>query len=142
TDITLLVATPLSARVALTMGLVAACAFVALSSINITAQGLYYDEIHQVPAALAYVRKQPPFFAYALVRGKPLMTMTYSGAIKSAVYGLYLRFTGASFTVESWRRLGIAMVAVALPLFSILACRRLTVAALLTFFALLLTDAT
>ena len=70
------------------------------------------------------------------------MTMTYSGAIKSAVYGFYLRFTGASFTVESWRLLGIAIVAVALPLFSILARRRLTVAALLTFFALLLTDAT
>ena len=59
TDVISLVASPMSARVALTMGLVAAGAFVVLSSINITAQGLYYDEIHQVPAALAYVGNSP-----------------------------------------------------------------------------------
>ncbi len=142
TDVISLLASPLSARGALTMGLLAAGAFVVLSSINITAQGLYYDEIHQVPAALAYVSKRPPYFAMARVGGKPLMTMAYSGAIKSAVYGLYLSFTGSSFTVESWRRLGIAIVAVALPLFSLLARRRLTGATLLIFFGFLLTDAT
>jgi hypothetical protein len=49
---------------------------------------------------------------------------------------LYLLFTGASFTVESWRWLGIAIVAVTFPLFSVLARRHLSAAALLTFFAL------
>jgi len=126
----------------LAIGLAAACAFVGLSRINLSAQGLYYDEIHQVPAAFAYQGKWPQSFAMAFVCGKPLMTMSYSGAIKSGIYGLYLRFTGSSFTVESWRWLGIATVAVTFPLFSVLARRQFSAAGLLTFFALLLTDAT
>ena len=83
------------------IGLLAAIAFVGLAGVKLTAQGLYHDEIHQAPAAFAYVGKRAQIFAMGFVHGKPLMTMTYSGAIKPAIYGLYLRFTGASFTVES-----------------------------------------
>jgi hypothetical protein len=128
--------------VALAIGLAAACAFVGIAGINISAQGLYYDEIHQAPAAFAYRGKWAPFFSVALVSGKPLMTMAYSGAIKSALYGLYLLLSGAPFTVESWRWLGIALVAVTFPLFAVLACRRLSPVGLSIFFALLVTDAT
>ncbi len=129
-------------RVALAIGLSAACAFIGLSRINLSGQGLYYDEIHQAPAAFAYLGRSPQLFAMAFVQGKPLMTMSYSGAIKSGLYGLYLRVSGASFAVESWRWLGIATVALTLPLFSVLARRRLSIVGLLVFFGLLLTDTT
>ena len=132
----------LRGMVALAIGLAAACAFVGIAGINISAQGLYYDEIHQAPAAFAYRGKWAQFFAVALVSGKPLMTMAYSGAIKSALYGLYLRLSGAPFTVESWRWLGIALVAFTFPLFAVLARRRLSAVGLSIFFALLVTDAT
>ena len=133
---------PFSGRVVLAIGLMAACAFAAFCAINLSAQGLYYDEAHQVPAALAYLGKWPPIYAWSFVRGKPLMTMTYSGAIKSGIYGLYLRFTGSRFTVEGWRLFGITLVAVTFPIFSALARRRLSIAGLFMFFSLLLTDAT
>jgi hypothetical protein len=128
----------------LAIGLVASCAFVGLCGINLSAQGLYADEVHQVPAAFAYRGggEWPPRFATAFVRGKPLMTMSYSGAIKSALYGLVLRATGSGFTVEGWRWLGIAAVAATFPAFSLLARRRLSAAGLAIFFALLVTDAT
>jgi hypothetical protein len=129
-------------RTAFVIGVMASCAFVSLAAINLSVQGLYYDEIHQTPAAFAYLGKYPPFFASAYVKGKPLMTMSYSGAIKSAVYGLYMRHWGAPFAVESWRWLGIMTVAVTFPLFSVLASKRLSAAGLCVFFALLLTDTT
>jgi hypothetical protein len=130
-----------SAARALAIGLGAALAYAALAQIRLSAQGLYYDEIHQAPAAYTYQGKWSPFFSLAHVRGRPLLTTTYSGAIKPAIYGLYLRLTGASFTVESWRWLGIAMVAATFPLFSVLARREVSPAALVLFFVLLLTDA-
>ncbi len=132
------------ARDALAIGLAAACAFVGICGINLSAQGLYADEVHQVPAAFAYqgAGSWPPFFATAFVRGKPLMTMSYSGAVKPALYGLYLRLTGSGFTVEGWRWLGIAIVAATFPAFSLLARRLLSASGLLVFFGLLVTDAT
>lgn len=133
---------PLGGGVALAIGFLAAFSFVQLATVNLSAQGLYHDEVHQAPAAFAYVGKRAQICAMAFVAGKPLMTMTYSGAIKPALYGLYLRFTGASFTVESWRWLGIAVVALTFPLFSVLARKRLSTVGLLSFFALLTTDAT
>ncbi len=133
---------PLNEGTALAIGVLAACAFARLATINLSAQGVYYDEIHQAPAAFACLGKKAPFFAMSFVHRIPLMTMTYSGAIKPILYGLYLRFTGASFSVESWRWLGIALVAATFPLFSMLARRRLSNVGLVTFFALILTDAT
>ena len=100
---------PLNEGTALAIGVLAACAFARLATINLSAQGVYYDEIHQAPAAFACLGKKAPFFAMSFVHRIPLMTMTYSGAIKPILYGLYLRFTGASFSVESWRWLGIGV---------------------------------
>ena len=128
-------ASPPSTAVALFIGLSAACAFAGLASINLSAQGLFYDEVHQAPAAFAWLGKKAPFFALALVRKIPLMTMTYSGAIKPVLYGLYLRCTGASFTVESWRWVGIMLVTVTFPLFSLLARKRISAVGLAIFFA-------
>ena len=132
----------LGSGMALAVGMTAACAFVGLANINLSAQGLYYDEVHQAPAAFAYLGKKAQFFAMAFLHRKPLMTMSYSGAIKPLLYGLYLRITGASFTVESWRWLGIAIVAITFPIFSVLARRRLSILGIVIFFALLITDAT
>lgn len=130
------------ASAALVIGGLAACVFAGIAGINIAVQGLYYDEIHQVPAALAYRGKTAQFFAMVPVGGKPLMTMTYSGAVKSALYGTLLRLSGSPFTVESWRWFSIVLVALTFPLFALLARRRLSSAGLLAFFTLLVTDST
>jgi hypothetical protein len=122
------------------ISLLAATGFISLASLNLSAQGLYYDELHQVPAAFAYQGINPQFFSRAFISGKPLMTMSYSGAIKSGVYGLFLRFTGASFGAESWRWLGILIVAASFPCFALLARPRLSAVALVLFFLLLGTD--
>ena len=124
------------------VGLLAACAFVGLAGIKLTAQGLYYDEIHQAPAAFAYLGKKAQFFAMGFVTGKPLMTMTYSGAIKPALYGLFSVSPGPHSPWKVGVGWGSRSVAVTFPLFSVLARRRLSIVGLFTFFALLVTDAT
>ena len=68
--------------------------------------------------------------------------MYYSGAIKSAVYGLYLRFVAPQFSVVSWRLTGIFMVALGLMAFVLLARRSVSTAVLAVIVALLLTDIT
>ena len=60
----------------------------------------------------------------------PLFNMHYSGAIKSTVYGLYLRFVTPQFGVISWRLMGIFMVALGLMVFVLLVGRSLSATAL------------
>ncbi|MBI4320001.1 MAG: hypothetical protein HY675_16040 [Chloroflexi bacterium] len=126
---------------ALTIGLVSAILFVTLSSVRLTAQGLYYDELHQATASFAYKGTSPEMFSTYAINGIPVLNMPYSGALKTAVYGLYLKFSGASFSVPSWRLLGILFVSLGLLLFCVIARRGLPFAAMLAFL-LILTDTT
>jgi hypothetical protein len=121
------------------IGVVAALAFLALSTVRLDWQGMYYDEVHQAPASFFYIGEHPALFVYPVL-GIPVLNMGYSGAIKSAVYGAYLRLSGAHFTVFSWRLLGILFVSVGLLLFYRFAAVRLPVASSLVFLALFLTD--
>src|SRR5207247_468537 len=98
---------------ALFLGLAAAVALTALSVIHLEAQGAYYDELHQAPAAFNYLGKHPPMFSFSF-RGIPVLNMTYSGAIKSNIYGFYLKFISGHFTILSWRLFGIVFLAVGL----------------------------
>jgi hypothetical protein len=121
------------------VGLLAFIAFLALSAIKLDRQGMYYDEVHQAPAAFYYIGEHPLLFIYP-VFGIPVLNMGYSGALKSAVYGLYLRLLGAHFTVFSWRLLGLLFVAAGLLLFYRFAASRMPAASSILFLALFLTD--
>lgn len=88
--------------------------FLAVASINLTAQGAYYDELHQAPAAFWYTGSRPTFFAIGGKQGFPILNMSYSGAVKSHIYGLYMRLLGRPFTIRSWRMLGLLFAASAL----------------------------
>jgi hypothetical protein len=125
------------------IGLIFAVLFITFISIHITGQGLYYDEIHQAAGAFAY-KGMPPYinFADLVIRGIPVMNMSYSGAIKTAIYGLYLKYLRANFTVTSWRLLGILFVITGVMLFCVIGGSGLSAGELLVFMALLLTDLT
>src|SRR5262249_19330240 len=129
--------------------------FICLSTVRIDAQGLYYDELHQATSAFAYLGSPDRFFASVTVGDLipplltlsrlgsiPLFNMSYSGAIKSTVYGLYLRFVTPQFGVISWRLTGILTVALGLMAFVLLARRSVSTAALTVIVALLITDIT
>lgn len=140
---------------AIGLALVAPLLFVWLATVRLDAQGLYYDEVHQAPAAFAYLGRTVPFFGVGSMgeavasapvprglRIVPLLNLPYSGAIKSAVYGLYLRLLGSGFTVISWRLVGVLTVAVGIGLFVGLAQRAVSTPSLALVVGLLLTDVT
>ena len=124
------------------LGLAAASLFVACSAWRLTAQGAYYDELHQAAPAFAYIGHPPEMFARVTIGGVPVLNMSYSGAIKTAVYGAALAVTGRAFSLGEWRVLGIAMVAVGLLLFTALARRELSTPALVVCLLLISTDVT
>jgi hypothetical protein len=126
--------------VALLIGVAAALLFIALAGRNLEAQGIYQDEVLQASGSFAYVGGSP--IGAMSVFGLPVLNNSYLGAIKTGLYGMYLRVFGRGFTVFSWRLFGILAVALGLVLFPLLCYRRLgplpTIAALL----LLCTDGT
>jgi hypothetical protein len=126
-------------KAALSMGLAVAATFAILAGINLEKQGLYYDEVHQAPASFTYLGRHTPSFNVE-VGGVPILNMSYSGALKSHAYGLYLKFLNPHFTVYSWRLLGILFVAAGLMAFYALTAGALPFAAAALFGALLLTD--
>jgi hypothetical protein len=117
-------------------------AFLWLATVRLDAQGLYYDELHQAAGAFTYLGSPPEYFALFTVRGIPLLNMHYSGAIKTAVYGLYLRFVRPEFSVLSWRLVGIFFVGVGLVAFVLLTHSSLSLVPLVVMLGLLLTDTT
>jgi hypothetical protein len=127
---------------ALCIGIIAALLFAGLSSHRLTGQGLYYDELHQATASFAYTGTPPLMFAPLTMHGIPLLNMTYTGAIKTAIYGIFLRYFGDQFSVMSWRLLGIVFVSTALLLFSFIVCQRLPFTWILFFLFFFLTDIT
>jgi len=125
----------------LIIGIGAALAFIMMTGIHLDSQGVYYDELHQAPTAFWHLGKHPPMFNREF-NDIPILNMTYSGAIKSHIYGIYLRYITGRFTVYSWRLLGILFVAAGLCGFYMLAGRYLSPSTMLLFAALLLTDTT
>jgi hypothetical protein len=127
---------------ALLLTLLAAALFVGIGSIQLGAPGAYYDELHQAPASFVWLGRDAGLFARGEVAGVPLFNMTYSGAIKSHLYGAWMWSTGQPFTLESWRWFGLLLGAFGILAFGALAAacvpwRRLGVA-----LALVVTDAT
>jgi len=120
-------------------GIFVAMAFAVLTMHHLEAQGAYYDELHQAPAAFSYIGKHPKFFTVVFF-DYPSLNMTYSGAIKSGIYGVFLRFLHPHFTLYSWRLLGIVLVAAGIFVFYWVAGRYLTFDAAGLFAILLLTD--
>ncbi|HEV2845823.1 MAG TPA: hypothetical protein VG477_13305 [Thermoanaerobaculia bacterium] len=133
---------PSPRAIALVLGLAAAVLFVLLASVRIEAQGPQYDELHQAGGAFTWVGAPPPPIFCMDVRGFCVLNMPYSGAIKTNLYGAWLRLTGARFTLGSWRLFGILLVAAGIVLFCVLAGPALPPWALAVFLALLLTDGT
>ena len=122
------------------IGLAVAFAFIGLTVINLEGQGAYYDELHQAPAAFNYLGGNYPTLNYDFL-GIPILNMSYSGAIKSNIYGLYLKFVNPHFTIYSWRLTGILFVAIALVGFYWFAGPSLPPSSAVLFGALILTDA-
>jgi len=121
-------------------GLGAALLLVLMTTYRLERPGAFYDELHQAPGAFAYIGRPSALFSFVPIGGVPLMNMSYTGAIKSAIYGLYLRAFDRPFSIWSWRLLGIFFSAAGVIAFSLLAGGRMTLGALLLFLALLLTD--
>jgi hypothetical protein len=126
---------------AVVAGLLVAVAFCATTVFHLDAQGAFYDELHQAPAAFHYVGKHPVLFT-RMFFGWPTFNMTYSGAIKSAIYGLYLKYVHPHFTIFSWRLFGVLFVAAGLVGFYSIAGPSLPLASIICFAILLLTDIT
>jgi hypothetical protein len=129
-------------RLALLLSMTAALIYLAISTVRLDGQGLYYDEVFQAVASFAFVGQKPSLFAILQVHDIPIMNMSYVGAIKTAVYGLYLKISGQPFSVISWRLTGISFLCVGITLFGAIGGRRLTLAGLTSFFFLLITDIT
>jgi hypothetical protein len=129
-----------SLRFAILAGILAALTLTAVSSIRLRAQGLEYDELHQAPAAFAYVGREPTMFTRVRIRGIPVLNMSYSGAIKSALYGLYMRVTGRGFGVVSWRLTGIVIAAAGILSFCLIARPAWPRSSLALFLVMVVTD--
>src|SRR5262245_1834987 len=125
---------------AIAAGILIAIAFCTMTAFHLDAQGVFYDELHQAPAAFHYVGKHPVMFTHVFF-GLPTFNMTYSGAIKSALYGLFLKYVNPHFSIHSWRLMGILFVAAGLICFFSIGGASLTIAAVFCFAVLLLTDA-
>ena len=95
-------------RTALALGLAAALAFIALTSVRLGAQGPYADELHQAAGSFTHLGSPPFFTSRITVHGYPLLNMPYSGAIKTHLFGLYLRARG-EFRIVEWRAFGILL---------------------------------
>src|SRR5262245_3171098 len=123
------------------MGLAVAVVLIALTSVHLDYQGVYYDELHQAPASFRYLGKNPQMFTIVF-NDILLLNTSYGGAIKSHVYGLYLRLIRPHFTVYSWRLLGILFVAAGILGFYWIAGPYIQWTTGLLFAGLLLTDTT
>jgi len=122
------------------LALATAAIFVWFATLRLDAQGAYYDELDQAKGAFAYVHPDRTYPAALRVGGLPAMNMTYSAAIKTGLYGLYLRATGARFSMTEWRMAGILLVAAGLVAFFPLARRGLSPAGAGAFALLTLSD--
>ena len=124
------------------IGVTAAVIFVMISSVRLTDQGLYHDEAVQATASFAYKGIRPEMYSQVNIKGIPILNTCYTAAIKSCIYGLYLKFSGSDFTVMSWRLTGIIFVGIGIILFCIYAGPGMSPLCLNFFLFLLITDIT
>jgi hypothetical protein len=122
------------------LGIAAVLVFLALTTRRLGAQGLYADEVHQVDAAFFWTGKHPVLAVSFNLGRMPVLNMPYSGAMKSAVYGLWMKLTHASFSVISWRLLGIFFAAAGVGWLVAAAARSLGVGAALLLASSLVAD--
>lgn len=119
----------------------ASAVFLVLATPKLVAQGPYYDELHQAPAAFTYTTGVlPPFFVAGTLFGFPALNLSYVGAAKSAVIGGYLALTGQPFDLATWRLFGIVFVALGLAVSVVLAYDSLRIAGTVAFVGLMLSD--
>ena len=135
-------AAPLSPRTACVLALAGAAVFLWLASPQLEAPGLEYDEVHQACGAFGWLGVQSSLFSLTHVGTAPLFTMHYSGALKTAIYGLWMRCSGAEFSVLNWRWLGLVFAALGVALLPWLLRRRLSVWPMLLLMLWVLTDVT
>jgi hypothetical protein len=119
---------------------VGAALFILITTVRLERTGLYYDELHQAVGAFAWVGRPIPMFSLAPVWSRPTFNMSYSGAIKTTVYGLYLRLSGRPFSVVEWRLLGISFGALGIAGVVLLSGPRLPPLTRWVVLAALLTD--
>lgn len=124
------------------VGVITALLFFVLTSMRLDAQGLYYDELHQATASFAYIGEKPVQFSLLNIHDIPIMNMSYSGAIKTTIYGLYLRISHQGFSDTSWRLVGIFFVCIALVLLCIIIGKKISWLGFITFYLFLITDST
>jgi hypothetical protein len=127
-------------RWALGLGVAAAVAFALLASVHLTAQGPQYDELHQAVGAFTWIGAPPPAAFCLDFHGICVLNTTYSAALKTHLYGLFLRLSGNGFDLAEWRWVGILTIAVGLALFAAAAPSALRLRELALFYAFLLTD--
>ena len=120
----------------------AAALFLALTTRHLVALGLFADELHQFPASTWILGREPSLGTAAHWGHWPLLTMPYSGALKSILYGLWMKWSGRPFDIVSWRRVGIFAVVIGLSAFLWLSRRALSLCGLAVFALLLISDAT
>jgi hypothetical protein len=135
-------AAPTGRLAGLAIGGAAALFLLAVAAIRLDAQGVYYDEVHQAAGAFAYVGKPPEFFCAAALAGVPVLTVPYQGTLKTAVYGLWMRLSGAGFELTTWRWLGMLLAAAGIVAFSVLAAPSLPAGRLAVFCLLVVSDVT
>ncbi len=131
-----------SVHILVGLNFLAVLIFILLSTPNLKAQGLYYDEAHQATASFAYIGRPAYQWTTLTISGIPVLNMSYSGAIKSAIYGLQMKILSRPFSVKSWRLLGIAFVSFGLLLFGWITRQSLSWKNALIFYGLFLSDTT
>ncbi len=125
---------------AVAVGLAACFLFVLLAGLNLDKQGLYQDEVFQAAGSFAYLGG--PATGAMIAWGVPILNNSYLGAIKTGIYGLYLRLAGNGFSVVSWRALSVGFVATGILLFALLSRKTLKPLFALVGLVLLCTDGT
>lgn len=130
----------MSRTMAALIAMIAVFAWWVLATPRLEAQGLYHDEVHQALPAFAWVGEPITRFAQEPVLGLPLFNMNYSGALKTALYGLQLAASDGEFDLRHWRLQGIAAVGFGLVAFIWFARTVLGPAAMFLFLALFLTN--
>jgi hypothetical protein len=124
----------------LALVVVAVTIFMTLTTYRLERTGLYFDELHQAVGAFSWVGRPTEMFSILPIASRPVFNMPYSGAIKTTVYGLFLRISGRPFSIVSWRLIGILFSAGGITVFLLLTHERLTLVSQLILVALLLSD--